>query len=140
MKDKSNLHQKVQELCDCFATAEPLSEMFHLRKEADGEEGALKWIALAVLHGINDNAKKISITKSEDGRIEANAKYRKSELPSPGAELGDKILKAIKEIIHLEEDKGKSPLALGIGDSSLELKIKVKGKDGSETVTIEFPE
>ena len=42
MKDKHSLHLKVQELCDCFATADPLKEMSLLEKDDDRTEAALK--------------------------------------------------------------------------------------------------
>ena len=66
MKDKGSLHLKVQELCDCFATTDPLKEMSIVKNGADKEEAALKWLALAALHGVNNNADQISITKSDD--------------------------------------------------------------------------
>ena len=140
MKEKRNLHLKVQELCDCYATTDPLKEMSDVKKDADKDEAALKWIALAALHGVNHNAKKISISRSPDGQITVKAKYREAELPTPGEAVGGKILEAIREITHLEADKGKIPLALGIRDSSVELSIKLKSKDGYDTFTLKFPE
>ena len=139
MKDKRSLHLKVQELCDCYATADPLKEMSLLAKTGDKEEAALKWLALAVLHGVNDNAKKISVSSSKDGKVKVTAEYRKAELPSPGPEIGGKILAAVRDITHLEESKGESPLALGIRESRLDIAVKVKQDDEGETVTIEFP-
>lgn len=139
MKDKRSLHLKVQELCDCYATADPLREMSLVEKEPDKDEGALKWVALAVLHGINDNAKKITVCKTKDGKIKVDAKYRRSELPSPGAEVGGRIFEAIKGVTHMEGEGGKTPLALGIRDSNIEVKIKVKDKGDEESVTIKFP-
>ena len=139
MKDKQSLHLKVQELCDCFATADPLQEMSRLPDEADKDEGALKWLALAVLHGINGNAKKISINKAEDGKVTVTAKYRRSELPSPGVDVGGRIFDAVRGVTHIEEDEGEMPLAVGIRDSSLDLKVKVERDGGSESVIIEFP-
>lgn len=139
MKDKRSLHLKVQELCDCYASSDPLREMSLVGNEPDKDEGALKWVALAVLHGINDNAKKITISKAKDGKIKVDAKYRRSELPSPGAEVGGKIFEAIKGITHMEGEGGKTPLALGIRDSSIEVKIELEGKGDAESVTIKFP-
>jgi len=139
MKDARSFHLKVQELCDCFATSDPLREMSLIPQEGNKEEGALKWLALAVLHGINDNAKEISVTKSIDGKVTVIAKYRKSELPSPGTEIGQKIFEAVKAVTHIDSAQGKTPLALGVRDSSLELKVEVERESGSETVTIGFP-
>ncbi len=53
MKEQRNLHLKVQELCDCYATADPLKEMSVVGQDKDKEEAALKWLALAALHGVN---------------------------------------------------------------------------------------
>ena len=140
MKEKRNVHLKVQELCDCYATNDPLKEMSTVKNEEDKDEAALKWLALTALHGVNGNAKKIAITRSEDGEISVTAKYRQSELPSPGAEVGAKIIDAVREITHIEGDKGKTPLALGIRNDSIEIQVKLKSKEGKEKVTLKFPE
>jgi hypothetical protein len=139
MKEKRNLHLKVQELCDCYATNDPLKEMSDIKADTDKEEAALKWIALAALHGVNDNAKEVTITRSSNGDIKVTARYREAELPSPGPEIGEQIMGAVREITHIEGEKGKSPLALGIREDSIGLKVKMKAKHGGERVTIEFP-
>ena len=139
MKEKRNLHLKVQELCDCYATNDPLKEMSEIKGDDDKEEAAIKWLALAALHGVNDNAKEVTITRAPNGEIKVTAKYRESELPSPGAEIGEKIMSTVGEITHIEHRDGKSPLALGIRQDSIELKVKMKTKDKGERVTISFP-
>ena len=98
------------------------------------------WRDLAALHGVNDNAKEVTIRRSPDGNIKVTAKYREAELPSPGPAIGEKIMSAVREITHIEGAKGKSPLALGIRNDSIELKIKMKSKDEGEKVTLKFPE
>ena len=140
MKEKRNVHLKVQELCDCYATNDPLKEMSTVKNETDKDEAALKWLALTALHGVNGNAKKIAITRSEDGQISVTAKYRESELPSPGSEVGAKIIEAVREITHIEGDKGKTPLALGIRNDSIEIQVKMKSKEGKLKVTFKFSE
>jgi hypothetical protein len=140
MKDKGSLHLKVQELCDCFATTDPLKEMSVVKNDADKEEAALKWMALAALHGVNNNAEKISITRSNDGKVKVTAEYRKTDLPSPGPEVAEKIIEAMSGITHIEEDEGKTQLALGIRDSSIDLIVKMKKKGDEKKVTIKFPE
>ena len=139
MKEKRNIHLKVQELCDCYATNDPLKEMSEIKGESDKDEAAAKWLALAALHGVNDNAKEVTIRRSPDGNIKVTARYREAELPSPGAEIGEKIMNAVREITHIEGGKGKSPLALGIREDSIELNIKMKSKGEGEKVTIKFP-
>ena len=140
MKDKHSSHLKVQELCDCYATADPLKEMSELERDDDKEEAALKWLALAILHGINANAKKISISRSTDGEVEVTAEYRKADLPKPGSEIGEKIIEAVRGITHLEGRKGEIPLALGIRDGSIEMNVKVKTEEDKDSVTLKFPE
>jgi hypothetical protein len=139
MKEKRNLHLKVQELCDCYATTDPLKEMSVVNQDKDKEEAALKWLALAALHGVNHNAEEITISRNKKGEVKVLAKYRETELPSPGSEVGAKIVAAVREITHIEGDKGKSALALGMRNDSLELKVTIKVKDNSEKVSMEFP-
>ncbi len=139
MKEKRNLHLKVQELCDCYATNDPLKEMSAVKNDADKEEAAVKWLALAALHGVNNNAKEVTISRSSDGGVQVTAKYRESELPSPGSDVGAKIMEAVREITHIEDKKGKTQLALGIRNDSIELQVKIKEKEGRQKVTIEFP-
>ena len=139
MKDKRNLHLEVQEHIDCFANTDPLKEMSEIKKDTDKDQAALKWMALAVLHGINFNAKKISIRTAPDGTATVRAKYREADLPSPGGEIGRNIVEAIRQITHFEGDKAKGPLALGVRYDSLEIGVKVERNDHGETVTFKFP-
>lgn len=139
MKDRSNLHLKVQELCDCFATTDPLQEMYEMEKGRGEEEDELKWIALALLHGINSYAEKITLAVGKDGDMEVTVKYKKSELPSPPPETGKKIVEAIRNITHMEKDREKTTLALGVRDSSIDLEIKSSRKGDKDVIKIEFP-
>lgn len=139
MKDTENLHLKMQELCDCFSTTDPLKEMSKIKNDENSPDAALKWLALAALHGVNNNAKKISLKRTDDGKVSVIAEYRDTELPSPGADIADNILEAVREIIHIEDKKGKSKLAFGIRDSSLDLEISVKDKEDYKKVSIKFP-
>jgi len=139
MKDPNSLHLKFQEHIDCFATTNPLKEMSVIKAEADKDDAALKWLALAALHGINKQAEKIVVNRSENGETEIAVEYRKSYLTSPGSEIGKKIIKTMRDIIHIEGDKGKSMLALGVQDSSLTLEVKIKSKEEGEKLVIKFP-
>lgn len=139
MKDKSNLHLKVQDLCDCFATTDPLKEMSVIRDDNSQEDAALKWLALAVLHGINDNAEKISLTQKKDGEVQVKAVYRKKTLPSPGKDLAGGIIDAVQSIAHFDHEKGKTDLALGIRDSSFGLALEMDTKKNKKKMVIKFP-
>ena len=140
MKDSGSVHKKIQEMCDCYSTTDPLREMSILKNDADKDQAAVKWLALAALHGVNNNAEKISIHRSSDGKVTVQAEYRLTELPSPGSEVGQKVLEAVREATHIEGDKGKTDLALGMRESSIDLKVKLKQKDGAESGTSKCPE
>jgi hypothetical protein len=140
MLDKRSLHAKVQEHADCFADTDLLAEMAGLVREHDAEEGALKWLALAVLHGIDRNAEKISLRRNEDGAISVVAKYRKTQLPEPPSPIGRKVFDVVRDITHIEDNKGELPVVIGVRDGSLELQIKLERNEGAEEVVLKFPE
>lgn len=140
MEDKRNLHLEVQEHIDCFGDTDYLREMSTVKDDSDVAQAALKWLALAALHGINANAEKITLKIEQDSLPQVTAEYRKSQLPSPGQNVGQEIVKAIRDITHIEGGKGKMPLALGIRDSNVNLEIKLKTENGRTKVNIEFPE
>ncbi len=139
MRESSNLHQKVQEMCDCYATNDPLKQMSEMQHESDTREAAIKWIALAVLHGINDDAEEISIQHNKDGSVKVVAEYRKAQLPAPDSAISEKILETMKEIIHADSSQGDSSLAFGVRNSSMDLKIRTREEGGESKVTIKFP-
>jgi hypothetical protein len=138
MKDTENLHKKVQELITCYSGTDPLKEMSELANDAESDDAALKWLALAALHGVNADAEKITLKEDEAGNVRVTAEYRKTDLPSPG-EAGGSIIDAVRRITHIEEAKGKTTLALGIMDSSIELSVGIKDKKGKRKVSIKFP-
>jgi hypothetical protein len=137
MRDSDSVHKKVQEMCDCYATADPLKEMSTLDRESDTHSAAIKWIALAALHGVNANAENISVS-NENGRTTVVALYRETELPSPGNDIGRTIVDAIKEMSHIDGGKGEISLALGIRDSSFDMGIKMDAAGNGSSITISF--
>jgi len=140
MKDTESLHKKVQDLIDCYASNDPLKEMSELPNDEDKQEAALKWLAFAALHGVNANASKIRLKRGAEGAVTVSAKYRQGQLPSPGSEVGENIVSALREIAHIEGRKGKTALALGLRESSIDLKIKAKSEKGTDKITLKFPE
>ena len=139
MKDSGSVHKNIQDMCDCYSSTDPLREMSTLINDNDRDQAAVKWLALAALHGVNNNAEKISIQRSSDGNVTVQAEYRTTELPSPGNEVGQKVFDAIREATHIEGQKGRTNFALGMRDSSIDLVVKFKKKDDADRVTIKFP-
>jgi hypothetical protein len=113
--------------------------MSEISGDQELDQAAQKWLALAVLHGINFDAEKISLRTAPDGTVTVHAKYRKAELPSPGGEIGRRVVEAVRQITHFEGDEGKGPLALGVRNDSIEMDVKVKREEGGETVSLKFP-
>jgi hypothetical protein len=133
-----SLHLRVQEMCDCYAANDPLQEMSKLaQKEENSQEAAIKWLALAVLHGINSNAKKIAIQRDDGGQITVKAKYRTADLPAPDEKTADAVFKTIREITHIE-DMGKLPLTIGIRDGSIDLEAQLKVKPDKNELELKF--
>lgn len=140
MQDRSSVQQKVQGLCDCLVETDPLRGMATVSSEVDQEEAALKWLALAILHGIDQNAEEIKLYRSPGGDVKAMVEYRERRLPLPEDTVGRKAMEALRQMTHMEEDKAKMPLTLGIRDSSVEIMVKVKREGGGEKITLEFHE
>ncbi|RJX36327.1 MAG: hypothetical protein C4525_01210 [Desulfarculus sp.] len=140
MEDKRNLHLKVQEHIDCLATTDYLEEMSKLAADPDKPDAALRWLALAALHAVNAGAKKISLWQAPDGKVSVQAKYRAASLPTPGEEVGAQVLAALRGITHLEGDKVKGPLALGLRNDSLTVQVEFEKDKGGQLVTLKFPE
>jgi len=139
MRDSSNLHQKVQDMCDCYTNNDPLKEMSKLQADEGAQDGAVRWLSLAVLHGLGSNAEEISIEKTRGGKVRVIAEYRRAELPAPDAELSDAILKLVKDILHVDSSQGDSTLAFGFRNNSFDLKVKTREEGADHKVTLRFP-
>jgi hypothetical protein len=140
MEDKRNLHLKVQEMTQCYASRDPLQAMSTLAGEADPEEAAVKWLALAVLHAVGAGAKKIELTLDPQGQAVVSAEYRPASLPSPGPRVAGLVLEAVQRILHLEGDKAKGLLALGLGNDNLEVRVKLQDQQGARQLSLKFGE
>jgi hypothetical protein len=139
MKENRSLHLRVQEMCDCYATTDPLEEMARMAGEKDDlQESAVKWLALAILHGINSHAEEIELRRSEDGGVRVKAQYRTGELPAPDKSIAEAVIETVRQITHIEEDKGKLPFSVGIRDSSVDLEIKIKARGGKQKFKLKF--
>lgn len=130
-----NLHLKLQEMCDCYLETDYLAQMDHFRTKPgpDPDDEAMRYLALALMHTITEQAGKLSL-KQEEGEIKVMVKKNGSqeELPPPPAVLFTKIIKMIRAILHFEGEKGESELSLGLRNGSLEMLVKLKAK-GDET-------
>jgi len=53
--------------------------------------------------------------------------------------IGEKIFEVVKGITHIEGEKGKVPVVIGIRDSSVELRVRLAQDEKEEEVVLEFP-
>jgi hypothetical protein len=134
-----NLHLKLQEMCDCYLETDYLAQMEHFRAEPgpDPDDEAVRYLALALMHAISEQAGKLTL-KQKKGEIKVKVKKdgTKEELPAPAAPLFAKIIQIVRAILHLEGEKGESQLSLGLRNGSVEMLVKLKEKD--QEVSLKF--
>lgn len=144
---KRSLHLRLQEYCDCYLETDLQKEIEAINNKGaaadvtkDREEVALKFLGLIILCGVNQSAKKISLTrKGRDAvsvNVEAAGKY---VLPAPRVDIADEIFKVMRSITHLESARGKEVLSLGLRGDRLELTMELASAAWENTLTIWFP-
>ena len=146
IKDDRSYHLRLQEFCDCFMETDFRKELERASKGVSGDPGgdpeelALKFLGLTLLYGANEEAKKISLHKSEEGKVlfsvEARGNY---QLLAPSAHLADRIFLLARSMVHLDKDQGKIPFSLGLRNSSLEVNLEFARSGGAESLTLTFP-
>jgi hypothetical protein len=124
IKDDRSYHLRLQEFCDCFMETD-------FRKELE--------MGLTLLYGANEEAKKISLQKSKEGKVlfsvEARGDY---QLFPPSATLADRVFSLARSMVHLDKDRGKIPFSLGLKNSSLEINLDFARGGGAESLTLTF--
>ena len=137
-----NYHLQLQEMCDCYLETDFHKQLKAMVTTTAGEidENAIKYLALALMYSLSAKAEKLTLKKKE-GKITVKVKGESKEmLPAPSNELFDRIITLVRSILHIEEDKGKLPLALGLRSGDVELQVKVKREKGDkESIKFAFP-
>lgn len=147
IKNDRNYHQRLQEFCDCYMETDPKKELEKAAKGISGDPGgdldelALKFLGLGIFYGASEKAKRISIERSEEGRVlfivEARDQY---QLPPPSTKVADRIISIARAITHIDEAKGKEPVSFGLRNDRIELTFQFEHKDRGESFSILFPE
>lgn len=138
-----NLHLKLMEMCDCYlgtdyaATIQKVADA----PSADTQEDALRYLALALLYTLTEEAHQLSL-KQKKGKITVTIKHddEKIALRPPTRPVFEKIIAIMRGILHLEEDKGGMPLTLGLKNDQIEVQVKVERTADKETLKVKFPE
>lgn len=146
IKDDRSYHLRLQEFCDCFMETDFRKELEQASKGVSGDPGgdldelALKFLGLTLLYGANEEANKISLQKSNRGKVlfsvEARGNY---QLIPPSGNLADKIFSVARSMVHLDKDQGKIPFSLGLRNSSLEINLEFARSGGADSLTFIFP-
>ena len=139
-----NSHLKLQEMCECYLETDFTRQLNAMVKGSskDLEEDAVKYLALAIMHGVSDRARSLKLKKKKDGTIKAGLTVdeKKVSLPAPSSELFERLVGVIRSILHFEADGGTMPLSLGLRNSDIELVVKLKEKEGETSLKLSFPE
>jgi hypothetical protein len=147
MRDTRNLHIRLQEYADCFMETDPRKELRDIcrngiKGDATGDltEVALKYLSLAILLGVEEEAQKILIRRKGDmqGYCKLNGEPdTRNHNPPPG--LAKEMIGIIRCITDLEEDTGCRKLIYGLRNDQLEIDVEVKRVNGAEELTLIFP-
>lgn len=135
-------HLKLIEMCDCYLETDFPGQIQKMvaNPSDDLEEGAMKYLALAILYAVTEKAQKLTFKrKKEKITITITSEDEKLSLRAPSKELYDKIMGIIRTILHIEEDKGALPLSLGLRSGQLELQVKTERSADKETLKFKFP-
>ena len=147
IKDERNYHQRLQEFCDCYMETDPKKELEKAAKGISGDPGgdldelALKFLGLGIFYGASEKAKKISFERSKEGKVsftvEAKGNY---QLPSPSTQVVDRIISIARSITHIDKNRGREPVSMGLRNDRIELTFQFDQKAGGDSFSIIFPE
>lgn len=147
IKDDRSYHQRLQEFCDCYMETDPKKELEKAAKGISGDPGggldelALKFLSLGIFYGVAEKAKRISISKSKEGKVLFTVDSRgQYQFPPPSSQVADRIIFIARAITHVDEDHGKVPVSLGLRNDRIELTFQFDRKAGGESFLILFPE
>lgn len=140
-KIQLSYHLKLQEMCDCYMETDYLAKMQGMvgAVSKDVEEDAVKYLALAMLYAITRKAEKLSVKKKADEAVVRIKADRKEDLPVPSPIVLENVFQIMREILHIETDKGEMDLSLGLRTGEVNVHVKVKAKEGKQSLKIEFP-
>jgi hypothetical protein len=140
-------HLRLQEFCDCYMETDPKAELEKAAKGFSGDpsgdldELALKFLGLSIFYGAAEKAKNVSIQRSKDGKVSFTVDSRgKYQLPSPSAEVADRIIHIGRSITHIDQDQGKMPVSIGIRNDRMDITFQFDRKEAGETFSLHFPE
>lgn len=138
-----NLHLKLMEMCDCYLGTDYAATIHKVADapSSDTQEDALRYLALALLFTLTEEARQLSFKRKND-KITVTIKHEdeKIALRPPARHVFEKIIAIMRAILHLDEDKGGMPLALGLKNDRIEVQVKIERAADKEALKVKFPE
>lgn len=136
-----NPHLKLQEMCDCYLETDFRLQMAKLCKQPgpDREEEAFRYLALALMHTITEQAGKLSMKKEKlEVKVKVESDGEKHSLPAPPVAMFNMVLAMVRAILHLDGEKGESLLSLGLRNGAVEMRVKLRAKDDEVSLRFEL--
>jgi hypothetical protein len=147
IKDDRSYHLRLQEFCDCYMETDYKKELEAASRGVSGipggdpEELALKFLGTAILYGATEEAKSFSVKKGTGGKVTFSVVGKGTyQLPPPSAKVAELIFSIARSITHMDEDRGKMPLSLGLRNDRMELNLHHDRKGAEESLTVVFPQ
>jgi len=138
-----NLHLKLIEMCDCYMETNYRDQLQSLATAPgqDLDEESIKFLALSIMYAVTEKAKKLTF-KQKKGDITVFIKDsgEKTSIKAPSGPMFERIISIVRQILHIEDDKGSMPLSLGLRTGQLEVQVKVERKEDKESLKIKFPD
>ncbi|MEW6444211.1 MAG: hypothetical protein AB1640_24975 [bacterium] len=149
MRDTGSLHLKLQEYADCYMESDPEKELEDISRKGvggdktnDPAEVALKYLALAVIDGIERGARRIRIQSngSMNGSCSLILKSERVPLPAPPSGIAGLMVGIVRCITHLERDTGKSKLVYGLRNDQIEVDVEADRNGAEEEIILHLPQ
>jgi hypothetical protein len=128
MLDVESPHLRLQQQIDCQLEVTPRTVLESWEKTGwqqepgtDVDEAPLKYIALVLLHAIEERAVRFSVDKDAGATVHGNTP---NTLPKAPPHIIARGLEIIREISGIEGAKGQGTLSLGIRNDSLDVTIQ----------------
>ena len=138
---RGNLHQRLQEYCDCYLESDLEFELEHVaRRDADIFDGddtelALKYLALVLLTAIEERASTLVIARWASRLLGAD----RCLLPTPTDSTVGHAIEIVKRITGVGEARPYGSLALGLRSDHLVLDVEGRTVRKEEEILLSIP-
>jgi len=139
MVDANSLQLRLQGYADCFAETDFESELRQIQAKGVGgdptgdlTEVALKYLALCILHGINQGASHLTI--ESEGTMNGSCR-----LIAPPTGLARRMIEILRCIAGMEQDSGTAKIAFGFRNDRFDLDFQATTDRNRQEILIRLP-